>query len=121
VGRAEKFYIFNEFKRSVSLGFNIPCFNKSELTSNHQKLNTLASVLAGQYSSTGLLGGVITKLTVGNYVANQPGIITNLSFNPIEGSSWDLDSKLAFYIKVSFGFTLIHDGLQQYGYNFINV
>ncbi len=121
VGRAEKFYIFNEFKRSVSLGFNIPCFSKSELTSNHQKLNTLASVLAGQYNSSGLLGGVITRLTVGNYVANQPGIITNLSFNPIEGSSWDLDDKLAFYIKVSFGFTLIHDGLQQYGYNFINV
>jgi hypothetical protein len=120
VGRAEKFYIFNEFKRSISLGFNIPCFNEKELKSKHQNLNKLASILAGQYNAEGLLGGVITNLTLGNYIANQPGIITNLSFNPIEGSSWDLDDKLAFYIKVSLSFTLIHSGLQQYGYNFIN-
>ena len=120
VGRAEKFYIFNEFKRSINLGFNIPCLKKNELISKHKDLNRLASILAGEYSSDGLLGGIITKLTVGNYINAQPGIITNLSFNPIEGSSWDLDDKLAFYIKVSLGFTLIHDGVQEYNYSFIN-
>jgi len=120
VGRAEKFYIFNEFKRSISLGFNIPCFKESELIAKHKDLNRLASILAGEYSSDGLLGGIITNLTVGNYIANQPGIISNLSFNPITDASWDLDKKLAFYIKVSLSFTLIHDGVQQYDYNFIN-
>jgi len=118
VGRAEKFYIFNEFKRSISFSFTIPCFKKSELAAKHSLLNKLVSITAGKYQG-GLLGGVITYLTLGNYIANQPGIITNIGFNPVDQSSWDLDAKLAFYIDVSVSFTLIHDGLPQYGYDFI--
>ena len=119
-GRAEKFYIFNEFKRTATVGFQIPCYNKKELLEKHCNLNKLASVLAGKYTNT-LLGGIITRLTVGNYINNQPGIITNLNFSPIQDSSWDLDDKLAYYLKVSFGFTLIHDFLPQYNSKFINV
>ena len=26
-GRNENFYIFNDFKRTATVGFNIPCFN----------------------------------------------------------------------------------------------
>jgi hypothetical protein len=72
-------------------------------------------VLAGKYQDNLLLGGIITRLKVGRYINDQPGIITNLNFSPIEGSSWDLDRGLAFYLKVSFGFTLIHNFLPQYG------
>jgi len=120
VGRAEKFYIFNEFKRSVKLGFNIPCYNKQELSQKHTNLNTLVSILAGKYENN-LLGGIITQLKVGNYVDNQFGIIDNLDFSIIDGSSWDLDDSLAFYIKVSFGFTVIHDFLPEYNKSFITV
>jgi hypothetical protein len=121
VGRAEKFYIFNEFKRNNTLGFQIPCYNKSELTKKHADLNKLSSILAGTYDGNGLLGGVISKITIGNYVYKQPSIIDTLSFSPIEGTSWDLDDKLAFYLKVDIGFTVIHNFLPQYGANFINV
>jgi hypothetical protein len=114
IGRAEKFYIFNEFKRTVSVGFNVPCFNAVELNNKHCALSELASTLAGKYSDNNLLGGIITKLKVGNYIDNQPGIITNLTFSPIQDSSWDLDAQLAFYLKVSFGFTLIHNFLPEY-------
>jgi hypothetical protein len=113
IGRAEKFYIFNEFKRSVSVGFNVPCFNENELENRHCAVSELASTLAGKYENN-LLGGIITKLKLGSYIDNQPGIITNLSFQPIQDSSWDLDKQLAFYLKVSFNFTLIHDYLPQY-------
>ena len=113
IGRAEKFYIFNEFKRSVSVGFNVPCFNENELENRHCAVSELASVLAGKYENN-LLGGIITRLKLGSYIDNQPGIITNLSFQPIQDSSWDLDKQLAFYLKVSFNFTLIHDYLPQY-------
>jgi len=114
-GRNEKFYIFNEFKRTATVGFNIPCFNPNELEQKHCSMSELASILAGKYQDNLLLGGIITKLKVGNYINDQPGIITNLSFSPIDGSSWDLDKGLAFYLKVSFGFTLIHNFLPQYG------
>jgi hypothetical protein len=114
VGRAENFYIFNEFKRTVDVGFNIPCFNRQELRDKHCALSELASALAGKYDENGLLGGIITVLKLGQYIDGQPGIINNLRFSPIEGSSWDLDEGLAFYIKVSFGFTVIHNYLPQY-------
>jgi hypothetical protein len=121
VGRSEKFYIFNEFTRDVQVGFNIPCFNSKELEIKHCQLSELASTLAGKYqepnsetNSGALLGGIITRLKLGNYVNDQPGIIKNLTFAPIQDSSWDLDKKLAFYIKVTFGFTVIHNFLPQY-------
>jgi hypothetical protein len=112
-GRAEKFYIFNEFKRSVSVGFNIPCFNENELEDRHCAISELASSLAGKYENN-LLGGILIKLKLGGYINEQPGIITNLSFQPIQDSSWDLYQGLAFYLKVSFSFTLIHNFLPQY-------
>jgi hypothetical protein len=114
-GRNENFYIFNEFKRTATVGFNIPCFNPKELEQKHCDMSELASVLAGKYQDNLLLGGIITRLKVGRYINDQPGIITNLSFSPIQDSSWDLNKELAFYLKVSFGFTLIHNFLPQYG------
>ena len=116
VGRAESFYVFNSFKRTINIGFNVPCFSKKELETKHCALSELASVLAGKYSN-GLLGGIITKLKLGGYVSNQPGIINNLTFSPIQDSSWDLDAGLAFYLKVSFGFTVIHNFIPQYNPN----
>ena len=113
IGRAEKFYLFNEFKRSVNVGFNIPCFNEYELENRHCAISELASALAGKYENN-LLGGIITRLKLGSYIDDQPGIITNLTFQPIQDSSWDLDMQLAFYLKVSFNFTVIHDYLPQY-------
>ena len=113
-GRAESFYIFNSFKRALTVGFNIPCYNKEELVEKHCALSELASSLAGSYKNDFLLGGIITRLKLGGYIDNQPGIITNLTFNPIQDSSWDLDEGLAFYLKVSFGFTVIHNFLPQF-------
>ena len=114
-GRNENFYIFNDFKRTATVGFNIPCFNPDELEQKHCDMSELASVLAGKYQDNLLLGGIITRLKVGRYINDQPGIINNLDFSPIQESSWDLDRELAFYLKVSFGFTLIHNFLPQYG------
>ena len=85
----------------------------------HERLNNLASILAGKYNN-GLLGGVITNLKLGNYVDYQPGIITSLNFSPIQDSSWDLDKLLSFYIKVTVNFTLIHNVLPEFEANFIN-
>jgi len=113
VGRAESFYIFNEFKRTASVSFQIPCYNREELIVKHCLLSELASTLAGKYENN-LLGGIITRLKIGNYINNQPGIVTNLNFAPIQDSNWDLDVQLAYYLKVSFGFTFIHDYLPQY-------
>jgi hypothetical protein len=113
VGRAEKFYIFNEFKRSVKLAFNVPCFNAGELRKKHCEVSELASTLAGKYNNS-LLGGIIIRLRVGGYIIDQPGIITNLNFTPVDGSPWDIDAGFAQYLAVDFNFTVIHNYLPQY-------
>ena len=119
VGRAESFYIFNSFKRTATIGLNIPCFNQKELTNNHSKLfalgkTGLAYALAGQYNENNLLGGVITELTLGNYLVATPGIITNFNFSVPQESPWDLNKKYAHVIKVTFQFTIIGNELPQY-------
>jgi len=118
-GRAENFYIFNSFKRTVKFGLNIPCYNESELLTNHNKLFALGNrglgyALAGQYNEKNLLGGVIIKVTVGNYLVDTPGIVNDMSFNIVEGSPWDLDNQYAHYLKVDFSFTVIGDQTPMY-------
>lgn len=125
-GRAESFYVFNSFKKTVSLGFNIPCFNEEELINNHTKLlsvtrtgpnisanPSLAYALSGQYKDN-LLGGVLIKLTVGNYLVNCPGIINSLNVEILQESPWDIDNKLAHYLKVTINFTVIGNELPAY-------
>jgi hypothetical protein len=119
VGRAESFYIFKGFKKTVSLGLHVPCFNSDELTKNHAKLfklggKSLAYALAGQYNENSLLGGVIIRLTVGNYLVKSPGIITSLKFDIVDGSSWDLSKKYAHILKIDIGFTVIGNELPVY-------
>jgi hypothetical protein len=118
-GRAESFYIFKSFKRTVTFGLNVPCYNQEELMTNHKKLFALGErglgyALAGQYSENNLMGGVIIKLTVGNYLVDCPGIVNSMKFDIVDNSSWDLDKQYAHYLKVDFSFTVIGNQLPIY-------
>jgi hypothetical protein len=113
IGRSEHFYVYNGFKRDVSFNFQIPCYNPFELREKHKNLATLMSSTMGQYNDT-KLGGVLCYLKLGNYVNNQPGFITSLSYDIPNDSSWDIDKQLAYNINVSVGFTLIHNFLPSF-------
>ena len=91
VGRAEDFYRYNGFKRDMSLGFTIAALSKNELLPMYNKLNFLASSLAPSYSNSGYMMGNIAKLTVGDYVRNQPGIINSLSIGIPQTSPWEIN------------------------------
>ena len=123
IGRSETFHVFNKFKRDVSFTLQIPCFNPIQLRNRHRALYELASINAGSYNNN-KLGGVITYLKLGNYLApnqlqpnghgtynitGEPGIITNFSITVPNDSSWDIDEQLAHYLTVDIGFKLIHN------------
>lgn len=110
IGRSEHFYVYNGFKRDVSFNFQIPCFNPLELREKHSNLATLIASTMGQYNDA-KLGGVICYLKLGNYIKDQPGFITSLSYDIPNDSSWDIDEQLSHNINVSVGFTLIHNFL----------
>jgi len=113
-GRSESFYTYGRFKRNIGFSLDIPCFNKAELLDKYQKLGQLASTTAGSYNDAGLLGGVLIRLTIGNHINGDYGLLTNLSYEIPDDSSWDLDEKLAMYIKATFSFTIIHSNLPKY-------
>ena len=121
IGRAESFYTYGKYKRNVSFNLDIPCFNKTDLIKNHTKLGQLASTTAGSYNDAGLLGGVLIKLKIGNYINNEYSILNNISYDIPDDSSWDIDAELAMYVKASLSFTIIHKDLPEYkGKGFLN-
>ena len=117
MGRGEEFYRYNKFSRNIGLSFTAIADNKENLQTMYTQLNTLASSLAPSYTTEGYMSGNLHRLTVGNYIKKQYGILTGLSFQIPEDSPWEIESgkQLSHYIEVSgFKFNVIHDFRPNY-------
>jgi hypothetical protein len=125
MGRAEKLYKYKGFGRKISMAFTVVAQSREEITAMYDKLNFLASSLAPEYLdslTSGYMAGNIAYVTLGEYIYDQPGIITSLTFDIPEESPWEigiddngnrLDVKdirqVPHMIKVTgFNFTPIH-------------
>jgi hypothetical protein len=120
MGRAEKLHKYSGFDRKISMGFTVAAQSKGEMNMMYEKLNFLASSLAPEYldsSGTGYMAGNIAYITLGDYINDQPGIITSLTLDIPEESPWEITSaqesdnitrQLPHMIKVSINFTPIH-------------
>jgi hypothetical protein len=124
MGRAEEFYKYDGFKRDISLAFTVVAHSQGEMHGMYQKLNFLASSLAPTYTTAGYMAGNLAKLTFGDYIHEQPGFISSITYDIPQESSWDLSltpkgqianrteanpDELPFMIKVTgFKFTPIH-------------
>ena len=110
MGRAESFYKYNSFGRDMSLNFKIVADSKANLGIMYDQLNILASSLAPTYTTYGYMAGNLHKLTVGNYISNQTGIINSLSYEIMDESPWEISGRqLPMYIAVGVKFTPIHN------------
>ena len=125
MGRGEDLYKYSKFSRNISVGFTVAAQSKGELIPQYKKLNYLASTLAPDYGTKGYMGGVITTLTLGGWLYEQPGFITSLSLTPPQESPWEIgidtkgnnDSKvkeLPHIINVEMAFTPIHQFIPEY-------
>lgn len=93
MGRAEKFYKYKGFDRTINMSFTVAAQSKQEITAMYDKLNFLASSLAPEYLDSvvsGYMAGNIAYLTLGGYVHEQPGIITQLTYDIPEESPWEI-------------------------------
>jgi hypothetical protein len=113
IGRSETFQIYSKFKRDVSFTLDIPCFNKTQLTEKHRALGQLASTTAGTYFNN-VMGGVFLRVNVGSYLVDEYAILNNISYDIPDDSSWDIDTKLAMYLKVSISLTIIPNKRPEY-------
>jgi hypothetical protein len=135
MGRAEQLYKYNGFSRNGSLSFNLPVLSKGDLATAYTRLNQLVNTVAPYYSTgtssgvTGLMTGIITKITMGDYWRNMPVLVNSVNYTPITDMGWDIgrsidgtkiaNSQLPKGIKVSLDFNIIHNYTPQYGSNFI--
>ena len=124
MGRGEKFYKYQSFKRDISLSFTIVAQSQAELNGMYKKLNYLASSLAPKYTTAGFMAGNLAKLTVGDYVFEQTGFISSLTYDIPTESPWEIDidgdpnnDELPFIINVTgLKFTPIHKFRPEVGY-----
>jgi hypothetical protein len=117
MGRGEKLYKYSGFDRKISMAFTVVAQSKDELNAMYDKLNFLASSLAPEYLdslTSGYMAGNIAYINLGDYLSDQPGIITSLSYDIPEESPWEIERttgtlrQLPHMIKVQLNFTPIH-------------
>ena len=89
VGRGEPFYIYKGFERSLSFTFQVAAMSEAELQPMWQKLNFLYSNTMPDYSGN-VMRGPFMKLTIGNYLYRQPGIIKSLTYTIGNDSPWEI-------------------------------
>jgi hypothetical protein len=118
LGRADNFYTYQGFSRTISIGFKAAAFSRNELKPLYQKLVYLASTTAPSYQGDeGFMRGTLVNTTVGDYIVNQPGFISSVNYSwqteyPWEvkllGTKEDDVQQLPHILDCTLAFTPIH-------------
>jgi hypothetical protein len=89
VGRGEPFYIYKGFERSISFNFQVAAMSEEEMKPMWQKLNYLYSNTMPDYKGT-IMRAPFMKLTIGDYMFRQPGIIKSLTYTIDNKAPWEI-------------------------------
>ena len=115
VGRAEQFYTYQGFNRTLDFSFKIAAFSKRELIPLYRKLNFLVGATAPTYASNGeFMKGTLCAITLGDYITKQDGFLSQVNLTWNTDYPWEIDledenyPKLPHILDVSIGFTPIH-------------
>ena len=85
-GRAEEFYSYKGFKRTIDISFKIAAQSRHEMMPLFRKLNFLVSQTAPDYSDyNGRIRTPYVRMTVGSWMNRIPGVISSV------GLSWGTD------------------------------
>lgn len=127
LGRAEDFYTYQGFSRSVNIGFKIAASTRAELRPLYQKLNFLASTTAPTYGTAGIMRGTLIRATVGDYLASVPGYLSAVNLSWSNEYPWEIVhddtetvQQLPVVLSCTLSFTPIHEFAPQTGlYHYI--
>lgn len=136
IGRAENFHTYQGMNRNINIGFKIAAQTREEMRPLYQKMVYLASSVSPTYSANNFMRGTFVKATVGSYIYELPGFISNISYTwnteypweialnkknkDAEGETPDFDQQeLPMVLDCNISFTPIHKfapqtGLQHY-------
>jgi hypothetical protein len=128
-GRGDKFYVYDGFTRKINIGFKVAALSAIEMEPMYQKLNYLMGNLMPDYKNDLIMRGPLVRMTIGNWIDGQAGILNSLSYTIPQDSPWEIaineplpgGSKeliLPHIVEVSMTFTPI--GSQTKGVNKIS-
>lgn len=116
IGRAEEFYTYQGFSRSLTFSFKMAAFSKEELVPLYKKLNLLVGSTAPTYAANGeFMKGTLCSLTIGDYISKQDGFISNIDLTWNVDYPWEIDleeenlPKVPHLLDISVQFTPIHN------------
>ena len=115
IGRGDKVYAYDGFERSIEFGFKAAAMSKEELIPIYNKLNHLASITAPTYADSRFMRGTYARVTIGDYLADVPGVITSVGFTWDVNTPWEIDSYdeglliVPHMLSVSVQMKAIHD------------
>ena len=89
VGRGEPFYIYKGFERNITFTLQVAAMSEDELKPMWQKLNYLYSNTMPDYSDN-VMRAPYMRLTLGDYMFRQPGVIKNMSYTISNDSPWEI-------------------------------
>ena len=125
LGRADNFYTYQGFSRTISIGFKAAAFSRNELKPLYQKLAYLASTTAPSYQGdNGFMRGTLVNTTIGDYIVNQPGFISSVNYSwqteypwevKLAGTKEDDVQQLPHILDCTLAFTPIHKFAAQVG------
>tara|TARA_R110002167_G_scaffold80001_2_gene220175 strand:+ start:5358 stop:7430 length:2073 start_codon:yes stop_codon:yes gene_type:complete len=117
-GRPETFYTYKGFKRDISISFKIAAQTRHEMMPLYRKLNYLVSQTAPDYSTSRMMTPYV-RLTVGDWIARTPGVISSIGLKWNKEYPWEtrlLDQsddlnmlELPHILDVSMKFIPIHN------------
>jgi hypothetical protein len=90
IGRGEPFYIYKGFERNISFTLQVAAMSEAELKPMWQKLNYLYSNTMPDYGDNNVMRAPYMKLTLGDYLFRQPGIIKNMTYTISNDSPWEI-------------------------------
>ena len=128
-GRAENFYTYSGFERNINIGFRIAAQTRYEMKPLYKKMVLLASSTAPTYNNEGVMRGTFVKATVGDYIYEMPGFISNVNYAWDQAYPWEIAidapeggkdagmQELPMVMDCSLSFTVIHRFAPQTGLN----
>lgn len=116
-GRGDRFYVYDGFTRKINIGFKVAALSDIEMKPMYQKLNYLMGNLMPDYNDT-LMRGPLVKMTVGNWIDGQVGVLNSLSYTIPQDSPWEIGLAdkyliLPHIVEVNMTFTPIGSQTQK--------
>lgn len=119
IGRAEHFYTYTGFDRSVDFSFLVVARNADDLKPLYRKLNILCTSTAPSYDSEKyFMRGTLGSVTIGDLLSNQVGYFKSVKVSWKTDYPWEIGNedeyaktkliRVPHLLDVSVGFVPIH-------------